>query len=38
MYKDMLRELNVAWHKYSETLFEDISGKTQQIQLIKWRT
>jgi hypothetical protein len=32
----MLRELNVAWNKYSETLFEDICGKTQQVQLIKW--
>ena len=35
LYKDMLSELNVACHKYSETLFEYMSGKTQQIQL-KW--
>jgi hypothetical protein len=32
----MLSELNVACHKYSETLSEYVSGKTQQIQLIKW--
>jgi hypothetical protein len=32
----MLSELNVASHKYSETLFVYVSGKTQQIQLIKW--
>jgi len=35
LYKDMLSELNVAFHKYSETLFEYVSGKTQQIQLFK---
>ena len=32
----MLRELNVACHKYGETLFEYVSGRTPQIWLIKW--
>jgi len=35
LYKDMLSELNVAFHKFSETLFEYVPGKTQQIQLFK---
>ena len=36
LYKDMLSELNVACHKCNEALFEYVSGKTQQIQSIKW--